>query len=68
MLPSVKAAYCTVMYVRIYVHSVNTNTEVSKNFPNTTEKRYYVQTLASKITLNGSTQQQVNLPFIKNSF
>ena len=46
--------------VLVYIHSVNTNMEVSNSFPNNTDTNYYVQTFASKVTLNGSTQQNVS--------
>lgn len=44
-------------YLLYNIHSVNTNTEVSKNGPNNTDKGYYVQTSASKIRLK---QQNVS--------
>ena len=42
------------------MHSVNTNTETSQKLPNNTDRKYYVQTLASEIMLNGSREQNVN--------
>ena len=56
--------YTNLLHCYVCTCSLNTNIGVSgahKSFSNNTDANYYVQTFASKVTFNGSAQQNVSL-------